>query len=543
MKAKFLIASLLVGASITAFAQGYKDGIDFYKIGDYENAKTILDRNINTASNKAEAYYYYGQIAFLEGKLDEAKKYFDMGLATDANYPYNLVGNGAVLLKKGDKSGAEMIFKAARKLTKKDAKLEIAIARAYFAANPTANDKEIQKCIKNARKWAPNDPDAYIFEGDMSETVEDWGNAQGKYEMAMTYDPANIESTVKYADTYYRVNPDLALDRLKGISAANPNSALVQRQLAEKLYDHGDFAEAATTYGKYIGNSQNHFPKDEARYSQLLYFANEFQASYDQAVKLKKSIDSSNPYYIVADRLLLYSLANLGKFEEAAEVGREMFGLKNATNAENYNYKDYVMFAKVLEEAKKPEEAVIYYDKAIEMNPENTELAHSLATQYLGAKNFDKALLYANKVIDAGNASGADYATLASIYYQKAVDSSATEASKAADLASGLAAVEKALQTNPSNMTFLYYKANLQAAGETKNNGAALNTMNQLIAEIKKQEDQKPYYGTLTYAYSYVALYYFGQKDYSKALEYFQAWREIEPNNQGVLDAIKQLSK
>ena len=63
MKTKFLLASLLVGASMTSFAQGYKDGIDFYKIGDYENARIIFERNINSASNQAEAYYYYGQIA------------------------------------------------------------------------------------------------------------------------------------------------------------------------------------------------------------------------------------------------------------------------------------------------------------------------------------------------------------------------------------------------------------------------------------------------------------------------------------------------
>ena len=47
MKMKFFFASLLLGASVSVFAQGFNDGIDFYSIGDYENAKTILDRNIN----------------------------------------------------------------------------------------------------------------------------------------------------------------------------------------------------------------------------------------------------------------------------------------------------------------------------------------------------------------------------------------------------------------------------------------------------------------------------------------------------------------
>ena len=96
MKAKFLFASLLMGASIFASAQGVKDGIDFYNIGDYENAKTILDRNVNSASNKAEVDYYYGMIDLKQGDLNAADKYFKDGAAADAKYPFNLVGQACL---------------------------------------------------------------------------------------------------------------------------------------------------------------------------------------------------------------------------------------------------------------------------------------------------------------------------------------------------------------------------------------------------------------------------------------------------------------
>ena len=102
MKAKFLFVSLLMGASIFASAQGVKDGIDFYNIGDYENAKTILDRNVNSASNKAEVDYYYGMIDLKQGDLNAADKYFKDGACVDAKYPFNLVGQAAVLLKNGN---------------------------------------------------------------------------------------------------------------------------------------------------------------------------------------------------------------------------------------------------------------------------------------------------------------------------------------------------------------------------------------------------------------------------------------------------------
>ncbi len=308
MKMKFLFASLLLGASVSVFAQGFKDGIDFYSIGDYENAKTILDRNINSATNKSEAFYYYGMIDFKEGQLDAAKANFDKGVAADASYPYNYVGQGAVMLKQGNKAG-EDLFKEARKLAKKDAKLEVAIAAAYFAADPVAYDKKIEKCIADARKWTKDGiVETYICEGDMSMAKNDVGDAMGKYEMAFTKDETNIEATVKYADTYFQVNKELALAKLHEIIKAHPNSALVQRQLAEKLYQNGDFAEAAERYGKYITSSNNHFDKDEARYAQLLYFADKFDECYKVASALKAKITPKSNYYVPACRMIMFSL-------------------------------------------------------------------------------------------------------------------------------------------------------------------------------------------------------------------------------------------
>ena len=200
---------------------------------------------VNSASNKAEVDYYYGMIDLKQGDLNAADKYFKDGAAADAKYPFNLVGQAAVLLKNGNKSAAEALFKQARNLTKKNVDLECAIARAYFFADPTKYESQVNKCLLNARKYGKNSPQPDIVQGDIYFASQDWGNSMASYEQAMGYDPSNIESTVKYADTYFKVNPELAIARLKDIIQSNPNSALVQRQLAEKLYEHGDFVEAA----------------------------------------------------------------------------------------------------------------------------------------------------------------------------------------------------------------------------------------------------------------------------------------------------------
>ena len=44
------------------------------------------------SKNKSEAYFYLGQIYFVEKKIDSAKVYFEKGISADANEPLNYAG-------------------------------------------------------------------------------------------------------------------------------------------------------------------------------------------------------------------------------------------------------------------------------------------------------------------------------------------------------------------------------------------------------------------------------------------------------------------
>ena len=53
MKKSVFLSLLLAGGLVaTAQTQGYKDGIEYYKAGQYDNAKTILDRTLNDANTE-----------------------------------------------------------------------------------------------------------------------------------------------------------------------------------------------------------------------------------------------------------------------------------------------------------------------------------------------------------------------------------------------------------------------------------------------------------------------------------------------------------
>lgn len=544
MKAKFLLAALLVGASVSSFAQGYKDGIDFYKIGELENAQTIFDNNKATASSSAEAQYYIGQIALANGKLADAKAAFDKGVSVNPNYAYNYVGQGAVALKNGNKSAAGDLFKQASKLSKKDATLEVAIGRAYFQANPTTYAKEIEKQLKQARKYDKNSPEPYILEGDMSVAVEDWGNAMGKYEMAMTCDPTNIESTVKYSDTYYRVNPELALTKLREIIKSQPNSALVQRQLAMKLYDHGDFTEAAETYGNFVKTSANHFPQDEARFSQLLYTKRQYRESLGVAQNLEGSLKPGEDYYVASLRLQLYNLGELHRWDAAVQKGDQLFTAVKGVEKDNLYFKDYVMYATVLDKADQPEKAIEYYNKAIEMSPEDPSLARSLTQQYLKAKKYDQAIDYANKVIATPKHEPNDLHVLATIYTAMMVDTTLAVEVRNDAVKKGIAQEKVAIEADPENITFL---SNLAYMQQMLKGGLpdAVVTLDRLANVITGKGAN---YVTankqfLSYAYNVMFTYYYKEKNLDKAREIATKWHEQVPDEEMATKYYEALTK
>ena len=184
---------------------------------------------------------------------------------------------GELELRRGklstDKDAAKNAEKAAKKLFdegkdlcgKKDDAVMVAIARAYYNVDPVKYADEIEDAKKDAKKRDKQSADLYVFEGDILADKQQWGSAASWYEMVMRSGKDNIEAYVKYANTYFYVNPDVAIQTLEDLVASKPNSALAQRELAEKYYKDDQWTKAAEKYGIYMQNP-NHFKQDENRY-------------------------------------------------------------------------------------------------------------------------------------------------------------------------------------------------------------------------------------------------------------------------------------
>ncbi|MDE6006830.1 MAG: tetratricopeptide repeat protein [Muribaculaceae bacterium] len=389
MKLRRILTLSLACASLGAFAQTHIEGEEYYKADQLENAKDLLQRSLsNGQTDKAVSNYYLGMIAVDQNNQAEAAKYFSAGLAANPQYPYNYVGEGLLKLMQGDQKEAENLFKQADKNSKKDASLQIAIARAYDRVDPVKYEKQIAKQVEKARKFNMENPDIYMFEGDQHRENKDWGRAAGMYEMATNYNPKATAAYVKYANLYTMVNPDFAIKMLGNLLKENPNSALGQRELANAYYNKKEYAKAAAEYGKYVQNP-SHFKSDENRYAFLLFYGQDYQKGYDYATKLLKE----DPNNFTAQRYQFMNAAQIPEMKDQLLPLAEKLFARYKADPKNNRFApiDFNLVAYEFQNAGRPDEAIEVLKAGIKEIPDFADFNKTLAMTYIDKNDLTDA--------------------------------------------------------------------------------------------------------------------------------------------------------
>lgn len=498
MKFKPIISLVLAAYATMASAQsqGYQDGIDYYKAGQHDNALTILNKTLDhPATDRAMAYYYLGQTKLALKNKADAVADFEKGISANPECGYNYVGLGAVDLLNGNPSAADAQFKLAKKYAKKNNEVLVDIARAYYNADPVKYAKEIEKNLSQAYKDSKNqEPAIYIFEGDRKLDLQDVGGAAGQYEMAISFDKANPEGYVKYAKSYFHVNPQFSIQKLEEFLNVAPNSALAQRELAEAYYKANYWKKASDMYGKYITNP-NHFPEDKARYSVLLYWSDDFPAS----LQVANEVLADQPGNFQAQRIRLVDEVKLEQYENAVRHGEEFFA---SNPGANFTAIDYMSLADAYNGLGLKDKAVEIYTSGIAAFPESAELYSSLSSVFnaLASENKSDAPI-ANKFYRRSAEAFDKYISLTEKptlqdYYVASGKWLNVAATAGSDIdtrktasANGVKYVDQVLPTvqESSKPMILERKAFLQTAANEGNKAdeAAVATFDELIALIE----------------------------------------------------------
>ncbi len=529
MNYKALFSIALASMAFTAMAQTHAEGVEYYEADQLDNAKELLQRNLNNSgTDKSIAYYYQGLIALKENNPSQAAKLFEQGCQANPDYAYNYVGLGQVDLIGNAPKVAEQNFKKAESLGKKDAGVQIAIARAYDAVDPELYSKEIEKRLEKARRQNMKDPDIYIFEGDRLARQKDYGNAGAKYEMALNYDPNATAAYFKYATLFSQVNPEYGINMLQKLLQLNPNSALGQRSLADAYYKQSMFKEAAQQYGNYVKNP-NHFKQDEDRYAFLLFYGQDYQAGYDYATKLLQA----NPDNFTAERYQFMNAAQMPSMaDKLLPMAEKLYAdhLKNPANT--FAPIDYILVSDEFQKAKKIDEAVAVLEDGIKNMPENASFYKQLAMVDVDRNDMAAASqAYAGYLKNTADPGYNDMIQAAVFAFYAGVQYKESDPAKSAEFyAEAAKYADNAAELYPGMYRPLKIKGDI--AAQQGDNAAMVDYYIQAIDKLEAMDgDTSRYASDAKNMYNSVGNSYLDKKDNATAKRYFNGYLKYDPDN------------
>ena len=227
MKTKLIICGLFcLLAARSVKAADNKVGIDLYESGMIGAAKAFFLDNLKQQREgvlQAETCYYLGECYLVSGLRDSAGVYYQKGIEFMPDYSYNRIG--LVGLKLGKDVDAEELFKEVltSKKDKKDAGVQLAIARAYLYAG---NMTKAMEHVNQARELDAKSRLPYLVEGDILAAQGKVGEACAKYEMAAYFSPDCVGAYLKQARLYMSANRSLSLEKLDK-ARENPRNFVV----------------------------------------------------------------------------------------------------------------------------------------------------------------------------------------------------------------------------------------------------------------------------------------------------------------------------
>ncbi len=548
MKIKFLFA-LFTSCALGLSAQGYLDGIEYYRANQAANARTIFERTLNDAdTDKAVAYYYLGQLAVQYKELDKAKTYFDNGIAANPEYGYNYIGLATLDLMNGDKKAAENNIKLAKKYGKKDAQLLVDIARMYYDVDGVVYKKEIQKAMKDAAKIDDQEPAYHIFIGDtlkqVAKTNAEIGEAANAYEMAIYYNPNSAVAYVKYSALYEKTNPEFSVKKMREYISINPNSILARRELANRLYDLGKWTQAVEAFEPVV-KDPGHFVEDEMRYATLLMSGEKYEESYQTAKAVLGRTDNPNQAY----RIMMHSKIALEEYPEAAKWAKELLKSKGSAKITDVDHTTYgaILSNMALTDTANAvalnQESINQYKEALAVNDSCFDAYKSMASVYRNMGDYPSATESFDKFIASGAAKAGDYHTYAGILLNYANQVSKTDAEAANPI------YDKAIQiateaVSRSNSPYAQERKAIILFSKNSGLNADVAQAFEKVVELLDANPQNVTEDPDTYktALGQIGDYYSKAGDNEKALAAYNRYLQFDPNNEKVKERVSILS-
>ncbi len=195
----FLSLVLLSGCSKESAGNYYKEGMDYFRSGNYDKAEKSLAKAIEINGDKAEYYIDYGMNMIQLGKYDVAITYFQKAIQDKNNLIVNknnkiaLRGEGIAYLKAHKYTEAIKKFEEALAIKESD-NLNLDIL--YYKGNAQVKAglyKEAAEVYTDIIKMKPGDSTSYNARGDIYRSLGEYENSLSDYNKAIDLDKNNYD--------------------------------------------------------------------------------------------------------------------------------------------------------------------------------------------------------------------------------------------------------------------------------------------------------------------------------------------------------------
>lgn len=435
---------------------------------------------------------------------------------------------------KRNPSAAEEAFNDILKgKNKKNPDLLIAIGEAYLENNNTGIAATyLDRVMELNNKYAP----AYLLAGDIALSKDNVGEACSKYEQAIYFDSTCKEAYMKYAHTYAGVNSALAIEMLQKLQVQDPSYLPAEKELANIYYSMGEYGKAKDAFERFFATGQPDM-NDLTNYGMVLFLAKDYTRSLEIVGKgLVK-----DPGNHILKRLAMYNNYELKQNEAGLAAATRFF---DNPNNPDYVYLDYLYYGRLLSAFKQADKAIVYYEKALKMDPEKVEIWKELSDTYEKLHNYDKAIEAYNSYLKGQEdpAETSDLFLLGRLYYyvgSAESDSLKNDPGKKKELLAHADSIFGIVAERVSDNylgNFWRARTNSLLDPETTE-GLAKPYYEAALAILESKPDVSK--SLLIECDSYLGYYYFVKNDYPTSKTYWNKILTIDPGNETAKKALE----
>lgn len=514
----------------SVFGQDVNQAEDLLYYKKYESAENLLNQLIKNNPEDAEAWYLLTSVpdnVITNLEIKTALQNAPAGVKDD---PYYLVATGKVFLDESNVQEAEKYFTEALEKTKyKKTEILLAIARAKISSEKGDANQAID-LINRVIKKDKHNAELYTELGKAYRKLNNGTEAFKAFRQAI-----DIDKT--FAESYYLTgmifrtqnNSDLYLEYFNKAIQVDPKYAPAYYQ----LYSHYYFRNVNTAKDyleKYIALS-DHKIENDYDYTDILYLTKNYKQAIDLAKKLIETDKEKTPARIY--KLIAYSYQESNDHDRAFDYMHQYFRMAPDSIL---IAKDFILVADLYLEKQKIDTAIFFYKVGTELEQDSNSIIRyykTLAELTKQQKDYSERAMWLGKYYEANSKStNVDLFNWGLAWFQ------------AGNYEKADSVFAMYSEKYPQQVFGYYWRGRSNAAiDSTMKQGLAIPHYLKVV-EIGEADTTGNSRRQLIEAYGYLAGYEVNEnKNYTKAIEYFEKLLQLDPDNEQAKKYVKILKE